>query len=49
MDPDGGHLTQLTTPYGDRYPDSNVPAWSPDGTKIAFWSGLERTGAEMFG
>jgi len=41
MDPDGGHLTQLTTPYGDRYPDSNVPAWSPDGTKIAFWSGLE--------
>jgi TolB protein len=41
MNVDGSQPTQLTTPYGDRYPDANVPVWSPDGTKIAFWSGIE--------
>ena len=36
MDPDGANRTQLTTgPEGN-----GAPAWSPDGTKIAFQSRL---------
>jgi TolB protein len=41
MKADGTQPVQLTTPYGERYPDANVPVWSPDGAKIAFWSGIE--------
>jgi Tol biopolymer transport system component len=42
MRPDGSDVRQLTTPNGAQFPDSNVPVISPDGTKIAFWSGIER-------
>jgi Tol biopolymer transport system component len=43
-DPDGGHLTQLTSRYGDRYPDSNAPAWSPPRDKDCV---LVRTRAQV--
>jgi Tol biopolymer transport system component len=34
MDADGGHLRQLT----DNDADDSEPAWSPDGTRIVFYS-----------
>jgi Tol biopolymer transport system component len=35
VNPDGDHLRQLSFPF-----DTDVPHWSPDGTKIAFNTGL---------
>jgi WD40-like Beta Propeller Repeat len=36
VNPDGSHLRPLSFPY-----DMDVPHWSPDGSKIAFNSGLD--------
>ena len=41
MNADGTNQTQLTFPGNTDAPDANVPVWSPDGTKIAFYSGHE--------
>jgi len=41
MSPDGSGVRQLTRPDGPSFPDSNVPVFSPDQKKIAFWSGIE--------
>ncbi len=38
---DGTNVRQLTFPSDPNSPDANVPTWSPDGTKIAFFSGFE--------
>jgi Tol biopolymer transport system component len=46
-DIDGTNLTRLTTVSYDSVLQANiqqkVPAWSPDGTKIAMWRGVEMT------
>ncbi len=44
MDIDGTDLTRLTQPVGDI---DRAPAWSPDGTKIAFHRSTEN-GSEIF-
>ena len=45
MDADGTNLKRLTTAYFDPKLKANieqkVPAWSPDGSKITYWSGVE--------
>jgi Tol biopolymer transport system component len=41
MNADGSGRTQLTFPSDPNAPDANAPAWSPDGSKIVFWSGFE--------
>ena len=41
MNSDGTDQRQLTLGLGSDYPDANVPHWSLDGSKIAFWSGFE--------
>ncbi len=41
MKADGSDVRQLTEPIGPSFPDSNVPVWSPDSSRIAFWSGIE--------
>lgn len=45
MDSDGTNFEALTTAYYDPGLAANieqkVPAWSPDGSKIAYWSGVE--------
>lgn len=38
---DGTAKEQMTFGFGPDYPQANVPNVSPDGTKIAFWSGKE--------
>jgi len=38
---DGTDMRQLTTPRDAEFSDSTVPIYSPDGKKIAFWSGVE--------
>lgn len=48
MDADGSHQTQLTNGNGPHYPDSNVPDWSLNGSKIVFWSGFERQYGEVW-
>jgi Tol biopolymer transport system component len=44
---DGGNLRPLTSAYFDASLqaaiEQKVPAWSPDGTHIAYWSGVEGT------
>jgi len=40
-DPDGGQLTQLTTPYGAGTPSATPPHGPTTGQTIAFRSGLE--------
>lgn len=42
MNADGRQQTQLTNGNGPHSPDSNVPDWSRNGSKIVFWSGFER-------
>jgi Tol biopolymer transport system component len=41
MDADGGSPRQLTHPHGSKFPYSNIPAYSPDGSEIVFWSGID--------
>jgi TolB protein len=41
MATDGSGQTQLTFPDNQAAPDANAPSWSPDGKRIAFWSGNE--------
>ncbi len=41
MNSDGTDQRQLTSGLGPDYPDANVPHWSLDGSRIAFWSGFE--------
>src|SRR3989338_5891714 len=48
MNADGSGKTQLTFPTDPAHPDANAPSWSPDGTKIAFWSGYETEFGEIF-
>jgi len=48
MDADGSNPVQLTTPGLANYPDANASVWSPDGTKIAFWSGFEAEYGDLF-
>ncbi len=47
MDSDGTNLRRLTTAYYDPAVaadiEQKVPAWSPDGRYIAYWSGVEGT------
>jgi Tol biopolymer transport system component len=47
MDADGGNARALTTAYYDLALhadiEQKVPAWSPDGRYIAYWSGVEAT------
>jgi Tol biopolymer transport system component len=45
MNPDGSNRIRLTTSEGD----DNDPAWSPDGTKIAFSSTRDGGGPAMMG
>jgi WD40 repeat protein len=42
MSADGSGQTQLTFPDNANAPDANDPSWSPDGSKIVFWSGFAR-------
>ena len=48
MHADGGDQQQITAGLGSDYPDANVPAWSFDGTRIAFWAGFERRYGEVW-
>ncbi len=41
MNSDGTNKKQLTFPSNPTAPDANAAAWSPDGKRIAFWSGYE--------
>ncbi len=41
MNADGSGPRQLTFPDNPAGPDANAPSWSPDGKKIACWSGNE--------
>ncbi len=40
MDPNGNNVTRLT----NNSVEDNGPAWSPDGTKIAFWTTRDGNG-----
>ncbi|MCH8284428.1 MAG: PD40 domain-containing protein [Chloroflexi bacterium] len=48
MNADGSGQRQLTHGLGPSYPDANVPTWSIDGSRIAFWSGFERRFGEVW-
>jgi dipeptidyl aminopeptidase/acylaminoacyl peptidase len=48
MNADGTGATQLTFPDDPNSPDANAPMWSPDGSKIAFWSGFVEEGGNIF-
>lgn len=45
---DGTDMRQLTTPQDAEFSDSTVPIYSPDGKKIAFWSGVEGTFGQIW-
>ena len=48
MNADGSGQTQITSGLGAEFPDANAPKWSPDGSKIAFWSGFETQYGEIW-
>lgn len=48
MSVDGSGQTQLTSGFGAEFPDANAPKWSPDGSRIAFWSGFETKYGEIW-
>ncbi len=48
MNADGSGQTQVTRGFGAQFPDANAPKWSPDGSKIAFWSGFETQYGEVW-
>lgn len=48
MDADGSGQTQITRGLGAEFPDANAPKWSPDGSHIAFWAGLETQCGEIW-
>ena len=48
MNADGSDQRQLTAGLGPDYPHTNVPAWSFDGARIAFWAGFERRFGEVW-
>jgi TolB protein len=48
MSQDGSQVRRLIDGSGDGYPDSNVPEYSPDGGRIAYWSGYEAEYGEVW-
>lgn len=48
MNADGTGQTQVTSGLGPEFPDANAPKWSPDGSRIAFWSGFETQFGEIW-
>lgn len=48
MNADGSDPTQLTFADDSQSPDANAPMWSPDGSRIAFWSGIVRDNGNIF-
>ena len=48
MASDGSGTRQLIDGSGRGYPDSNVPEYSLDGTRITYWSGYESEYGEVW-
>src|SRR5215212_1412375 len=45
---DGSDPVQLTFAQDPSSPDANAPSWSPDGSKIVFWSGFDHGYGNIF-